>query len=69
MSEASCRIWSDSQSTGLTFTTGVCESSTKMRGASNMSMHYDVTGLLSAVWNVTLRSTCLGFLSWPVVRI
>ena len=55
---ASCRIWSDSQTTGLTLPTGVRESCTKRRGASNMNIHYDVTGLLSAVWKVTLRSTC-----------
>ena len=30
-----------------------------------MNIHYDVSGLLSAVWKVTLRSTCLGCLSWP----
>ena len=30
-----------------------------------MNIHYDVTGLLSAVWKVPLRSTCLGCLSWP----
>ena len=30
-----------------------------------MNIHYDVTDLLSAVWKVTLRSTCLGCLSWP----
>ena len=29
-----------------------------------MNIHYDVTGLVSAVWKVTLRSTCLGCLSW-----
>ena len=34
-------------------------------GASNKNIHYDVTNLLSAVWKVTLRSTCLGCLSWP----
>ena len=28
------------------------------------NIHYDVTGLLSAVWKVTLRSDCLGCLSW-----
>ena len=28
----------------------VCEAGTKMRGASNMNIHYDVTGLLTAVW-------------------
>ena len=33
-----------------------------------MNIHYDVTGLLSAVWKVTLRSTCLGRLSWPGSR-
>ena len=31
-------------------TTGVCEAGTKMRGASNMNIHYDVTGLLTAAW-------------------
>ena len=30
-----------------------------------MNILYEVTGLLSAVWKVTLRSTCLGCLSWP----
>ena len=30
-----------------------------------MNILYDVTGLLSAVWKVTLRSTCLDCLSWP----
>ena len=45
--------------------TGVCEICMKRRGASNMDIHYDVIGLLSAVWKVTLRSTCLGYLSWP----
>ena len=38
---------------------------TRRRGSSNTNIHYDVTGLLSAVWTVTLRSTCLGCLSWP----
>ena len=61
--KASCRIGSDTQTTGLTLTTGVWENC--MRGASNMNIHYDVTGLLFAVWKVTLRSTCLGCLSWP----
>ena len=28
----------------------VCEAGTKRRGASNMNIHYDVTGLLTAVW-------------------
>ena len=46
----SCRIRSDRQTTSLTLTTGVCEAGTKMRGASNMNIHYDVTGLLTAVW-------------------
>ena len=48
--EASCRIRSDRQTTSLTLTTGVCEAGTKMRGASNMNIHYDVTGLLTAAW-------------------
>ena len=43
-----CRIRSDPQTTSLTLTTGVCEAGTKMRGASNMNIHYDVTGLLTA---------------------
>ena len=43
-----CRIRSDRQTTSLTLTTGVCEAGTKMRGASNMNIHYDVTGLLTA---------------------
>ena len=30
-----------------------------------MHIHYDVTGLLSALWKFTLRSTCPGCLSWP----
>ena len=45
-----CRIRSDHQTTSLTLTTGVCETGTKMRGASNMNIHYDVTGLLTAAW-------------------
>ena len=48
--------------------TGVREGCTKRRGTSNMNMYYDVTGLLSALWKVTLRSTCPGFLSWPARR-
>ena len=47
---ASCRIRSDRQTTSLTLTTGVCEAGTKMRGASNMNIYYDVTGLLTAAW-------------------
>ena len=47
---ASCRIRSDRQTTSLSLTTGVCEAGTKMRGASNMNIHYDVTCLLTAVW-------------------
>ena len=47
---SSCRIRSDRQTTSLTLTTGVCEAGTKMRGASNMNIHYDVTGLLTAAW-------------------
>ena len=43
-----CRIRSDRQTTSLTLTTGVCEAGTRMRGASNMNIHYDVTGLLTA---------------------
>ena len=34
-----------------------------------MNIRYDVTGLLSAVWKVTLRSTCLGCRSWPGRRV
>ena len=45
-----CRIRSDRQTISLTLTTGVCEAGTKMRGASNMNIHYDVTGLLTAAW-------------------
>ena len=30
-----------------------------------MNIPYDVTGLLTAKWKVTLRSSCLGCLSWP----
>ena len=45
-----CRIRSDRQTTSLTLKTGVCETGTKMRGASNMNIHYDVTGLLTAAW-------------------
>ena len=33
-----------------------------------MNIHYDVTGLLTAVWKGTLRSSQLGCLSWPVRR-
>ena len=47
---ASCRIRSDRQTTSLTLTTGVCEAGTKMRGANNINIHYDVTCLLTAVW-------------------
>ena len=65
---SSCHIMSDSQITGLTLTTGVLWGCTKRRGASIMNIHYDVTGLLSAVWKITLRSTCLGFLSCPRKR-
>ena len=49
-SNTPCRIRSDRQTTSLTLTTGVCEAGTKMRGASNMNIHYDVTGLLTAAW-------------------
>ena len=63
--EPSCRIRFDSQTNGLTLTTGVRWICTKRRCASNMNIHYDVTGLLSAVWKVTFRSTCLCCLSWP----
>ena len=65
MEGSSCRIRSDSQTTGLTLTTSVRWICMKRKGASNMNIHYDVTGLLSAVWKVTLRSTSLGCLSWP----
>ena len=50
----SCRIQAGSQTTGLTLTTGECESCMKRRGASNMNIHYDVTVLLAAVWKVNL---------------
>ena len=50
MEESPCRIRSDRQTTSLTLTTGVCEAGTKMRGATNMNIHYDVTGLLTAAW-------------------
>ena len=50
LSYPSCRIRSDRQTTSLTLTTGVCEAGTKMRGASNMNIQYDVTGLLTAAW-------------------
>ena len=43
----------------------LCGETRKRRGESNINIYYDVTGLLSAVWKVTLRSTCLGCLSWP----
>ena len=33
-----------------------------------MHIHYDIAGLMTAVWKVTLRSTCLGCLSWPPRR-
>ena len=45
-----CRIRSDRQTTSLTLTTGVCKAGTKIRGASNMNIHYDVIGLLTAAW-------------------
>ena len=45
--QTSCHIRCDSQTTGLTLATGVCESCTKWRCTSNMNIHYDVTGLLS----------------------
>ena len=38
------------QTTGLTLTTGVWEACTKRRGASNINIHHDVTGLLTVVW-------------------
>ena len=47
---SSCRIRSDRHTTSLTLTTGVCEAGRKMRGASNMNIHYDVTCLLTAAW-------------------
>ena len=47
---APCRIRSDRQTTSLTLTTGVCKAGTKMRGASNLNIHYDVIGLLTAAW-------------------
>ena len=65
---SSCRIRSDSKTTGLTLTTGVRWICMKRRDASNMNIHYGFTGLLSAVWKVTLKSTCLGCLSWPGKR-
>ena len=43
---------SDSQTTGLILTTGVLWRCTKRTGANNMNIHYDVTGLLSAVGKV-----------------
>ena len=45
-----CRIRSDCQTTSLTLTTGVCKAGTKIWGASNMNIHYDVIGLLTAAW-------------------
>ena len=48
--DSSCRIRPDPQTTSLTLTTGVSEAGMKMRGASNMNIYYDVTGLLTAVW-------------------
>ena len=51
---------------GLTLTSGVNES---CRGASDMDIRSDVTGLLSAVWKVTLKSICLGCRSWPGRRV
>ena len=47
---APCPISSDHRTTGPTSTTGVWEACTKRRGASNMNIHYDVTGLLTVVW-------------------
>ena len=42
----SCQIRSDHQ----TLTTGVPYRCTNGRGANNINIHYDVTGLLSAMW-------------------
>ena len=57
-------IRSDRQTTSLTLTTGVCEAGMKKRGASNMNIHYDVTGLLTAVWRSHLGqivwAACIG---------
>ena len=46
----SCCIRSDSQTTGLTLTTGVPYSCSNGRGANNMNIYYDVTSLLTVVW-------------------
>ena len=43
---SSCPIRSDHQTTGLTLTTGVPHRCTNGRGANNINIHYDVTGLL-----------------------
>ena len=46
-----CPIRTDHRTTySPTLTTGVWEACTKRRGASNMNIHYDVTGLLTVVW-------------------
>ena len=42
-----CPIRSDHQTTSLTLTTGAPYSCRSGRGASNMNIHYDVTGLLT----------------------
>ena len=60
----SCQIRSDSQTTGLSMTAGELWGYTKRRCAIIMNIHYDVTSLRTAVWKVTLMSTCLGCLSW-----
>ena len=60
---SSCHIRSDRQTTSLTLTTGVCEAGTKMRGASNMNIHYDVTCFTDCSVEVTLRSDFLGRLN------
>ena len=64
----SCSIRSDSQTTGLTLTTGVCLSCTNRKGANNLNILYDVTGLLTAVQKFKLRSCLLGCLSWSGKR-
>ena len=62
MLSASCLIRSDHQTTGLTLTTGVTQRCTNGRGANNINIHHDVTGLLAAVWK-----SLSGHIVWAVL--